>query len=164
MLSQQERDRIEEDVRMHEHPRAAVSEPLLIVQESRGWVPDDAIADIAALLGMGRAEVEGIATFYELIFRKKVGRHVIMVCDSVSCWITGEKLILAHLQQRLGIGVGETTPDGAFTLLPVGCLGACDKGPAMMVDGKLYDSLTPERANEILAQYGMGHNAEAPHG
>jgi NADH-quinone oxidoreductase subunit E len=164
MLSQQEKEKIEEDVRMHEHPRAAVSEALLIVQESRGWVPDDAITDIAALLGMGRAEVEGIATYYELIFRKPVGRHVIMLCDSVSCWVTGEKKILAHLQERLGIGVGETTADASFTLLPAGCLGACDKGPAMTIDGKLYDSLTPERADQILAQYGMGPNAKAPHG
>ena len=163
MLSQQEKERIEEEVRLHEHARAAVSEALLIVQENRGWVPDEAIADIAALLGMSKAEVEGIATFYELIFRKPVGKHVIMVCDSVSCWITGEKRILAHLKERLGIGIGETTADGACTILPIGCLGACDKGPAMMVDGKLFDSLTPERADEILAQYGMGSHAQAPH-
>jgi NADH-quinone oxidoreductase subunit E len=164
MLSQQEREKIEEEARMHEHPRAAVSEALLIVQESRGWVPDEAITDIASLLGMGASEVEGIATFYELIFRRPVGRHVIMVCDSVSCWITGEKRILVHLKEKLGIGIGETTADGAYTLLPVGCLGACDKGPAMMIDGNLYDSLTPERADEILAQYGMGSHAKASHG
>lgn len=164
MLSEREKERIEEEARQHEHPRAAVSEALLIVQESRGWVPDEAIAEVAAILGMGREEVEGVATFYELIFRKPVGKHVILVCDSVSCWITGEERILAHLQHRLGVALGGTTPDGAFTLLPAGCLGACDAGPAMMIDGTLYDTLTPERADEILARYGKGADAQTSHG
>jgi NADH-quinone oxidoreductase subunit E len=164
MLSQRERERILEEAGLHEHPRAAVSEALLIVQESRGWVTDDAIGEVAGILGMSTEEVEGIATFYELIFRKPVGKHVILVCDSVSCWITGEEKITAHLKQRLGIGLGGTTPDGEFTLLPAGCLGACDAGPAMMIDGKLYDTLTPERADEILADYGMGADAQTSHG
>jgi NADH-quinone oxidoreductase subunit E len=163
MLSERERQKIEEEARLHEHPRAAVSEALLIVQESRGWVPDEAIGEVAGLLGMSTEEVEAIATFYELIFRRPVGAHVILVCDSVSCWITGEEKITAHLQQRLGIGLGGTTPDGQFTLLPAGCLGACDAGPAMMIDGKLYDTLTPERADEILAEYGMGADAQTTH-
>jgi NADH-quinone oxidoreductase subunit E len=153
MLSERERERIEEEAGLHEQRRAAVSEALLIVQESRGWVSDESVADVAEILGMSVAEVEGIATFYELIFRRPVGKHVIMLCDSVSCWITGEQRILSHLTKRLGIGYGETTPDGRFTLLPVGCLGACDAGPAMMIDGMLYDHLTPERADEILGTY-----------
>jgi NADH-quinone oxidoreductase subunit E len=169
MLSEREKERIQEEARLHEHPRAAVSEALLIVQESRGWVPDEAIGEIARILGMGTEEVEAVATFYEMIFRKPVGTHVIMVCDSVSCWITGEEKIMAHLQKRLGIGLGGTTPDGAFTLLPAGCLGACDAGPAMLIDGKLYDTLTPERADEILAEHGltqkgMGADAQTSHG
>jgi len=164
MLSKREKERIEEEARLHEHPRAAVSEALLIVQESRGWVPDEAIGEVAMILSMSTEEVEAIATFYELIFRKPVGKHVILVCDSVSCWITGEEKILAHLRRRLGVGLGGTTPDGEFTLLPAGCLGACDAGPAMMIDEKLYDSLTPERADEILAEYGMGADAQTSHG
>jgi NADH-quinone oxidoreductase subunit E len=155
MLSDHERERIEEDARLHEHRRAAVSEALLIVQESRGWVSDEAVEDIAQVLGISREEVEGIATFYELIFRKPVGRHVIMICDSVSCWITGEERITGHLKQKLGVELGGTTQDGSFTLLPIGCLGACDTGPAMMVDGELYDRLTPDRVDEILADHGF---------
>jgi NADH-quinone oxidoreductase subunit E len=163
MLSEREKERIHEEAGLHEHPRAAVSEALLIVQESHGWVPDEAISEVAAILGMSTEEVEAIATFYELIFRKPVGRHVILVCDSVSCWITGEEGVLSHLQRRLGVGLGGTTTDGQFTLLPTGCLGACDTGPAMMIDGKLYDSLTPERADEILTKYGMGADAQTSH-
>jgi NADH-quinone oxidoreductase subunit E len=153
MLSDKEREKIEEEARHHEHRRAAVSESLLIVQESRGWVSDEAVADVAQALGMSAEEVDGIATFYDLIFRKPVGRHVVMVCDSVSCWVTGEEKILEHLQRRLEVTLGGTTKDGAFTLLPVGCLGACDAGPAMLVDGRLFEHLTPERAEEILSQY-----------
>jgi NADH-quinone oxidoreductase subunit E len=155
MLSDHERERIEEDAGLHEHRRAAVSEALLIIQESRGWVSDEAVEDVAQVLGISREEVEGIATFYDLIFRRPVGRHVIMVCDSVSCWITGEERITGHLKQKLGIDLGGTTPDGSFTLLPIGCLGACDAGPAMMVDGELFDRLTPDRVDEILSDYGF---------
>jgi NADH-quinone oxidoreductase subunit E len=150
LLTDHERQRIEEEAQLHEHRRAAVSEALLIVQESRGWVTDEGVADVAEVLGLSREEVEGIATFYDLIFRKPVGKHVIMVCDSVSCWVTGEERISAHLRARLGIEMGQTTTDGAFTLLPIGCLGACDTGPAMMIDGELYDRLTPERVDQIL--------------
>ena len=159
MLSPHERQQIEEEARHHEQKRAAVSEELLIVQESRGWVSDEAVADVAEILGMSREEVDGIATFYELIFRKPVGKHVIMVCDSVSCWITGEERITAHLRQRLGIELGGTTADGSFTLLPAGCLGACDAGPAMQIDGELFDKLTPELADQILERYGLPRGA-----
>ncbi len=164
MLSEQERQKIAEELKQHDHARGAISEALLIVQEHRGWVPDEALPEVASLLGVSREEVEAIATFYELIFRHPVGRHVILLCDSVSCWITGEPRILDHLQKRLGVGLGGTTPDGQFTLLPAGCLGACDAGPAMMIDGTLYDTLTPEKADEILARYGTGADAQTSHG
>ncbi len=164
MLSEQERQKIVEELKQHDYPRGAISEALLIVQEHHGWVPDEALPEVASLLGVSKEEVEAIATFYELIFRHPVGWHVILLCDSVSCWITGELRLSEHLQKRLGVGLGGTTPDGQFTLLPAGCLGACDAGPAMMIDGKLYDTLTPERADEILAEYGMGADAQTSHG
>ncbi len=164
MLSEQERQKIAEEMKLHEQPRGAISEALLIVQEHRGWVPDEALSDVAGMLGVSTADVEAVATFYELIFRKPVGKHVILLCDSVSCWVTGEEPLREHLQKRLGVGLGGTTPDGQFTLLPAGCLGACDQGPAMMIDGKLYHTLTPERADEILAEYGMGADAQTSHG
>jgi NADH-quinone oxidoreductase subunit E len=163
MLSERERENIEEEARHHEHRRAAVSEALLILQKGRGWVSDEGIADVAAALAMSVDEVEGIATFYDLIFRRPVGKHVIMVCDSVSCWIMGEEKILEHLQRRLGIELGGTTKDGAFTLLPVGCLGACDAGPALMIDGKLFENITPEKADTILSHYGMGADGQTAH-
>jgi NADH-quinone oxidoreductase subunit E len=156
MLSRTEEDRIREEREHAGGARAAVSEALMVLQESRGWVSDEGVAEVADALGLSLAEVESVATSYELIFRRVVGRHVILVCDSVSCWVTGYPEIIARLQSHLGIGLGATTPDGKFSLLPAGCLGACEQAPAMMVDGELFGNLTPDRALEILARLGAG--------
>ena len=79
------------------------------MQQHRGWVSDESIADVAEALQMTPVELDGVATFYNMIFRKPVGRHVILLCDSVSCWIMGYERLREHLQARLGIGLGETT-------------------------------------------------------
>ena len=153
MLSERERVKIEAELARHHDRRSAVTEALVIVQRARGWVSDEAVADLADFLGESAEEVDGIATFYSLIYRRPVGRHVILVCDSVSCWIMGYRTIREHLSKRLGIAFGETTADGRFTLLPVACLGACEQAPAMMVDEDLHGNLTAEKVDEILEQY-----------
>lgn len=153
MLSAEERDEITGLLGHYTDPRAAVVEALKIVQEQRRWVPDEALPEIGALLGLSAHDVDAVATFYNLIFRRPVGRHVILVCDSVSCWMLGYEAIAAALQRKLGIGFGETTPDDRFTLLPICCLGACDKAPAMLIDFELHTDLTPERLDSALAAY-----------
>lgn len=152
MLTEDERRDIEEEIRRNERERAAAVEALKIVQRHRGWVSDE-MDDVARVLGMTTAELDGVATFYSLIFRRPVGKHVILICDTVSCWLMGYEKMLGHLKKRLGIGLNETTPDGQFTLLPVACLGACDRAPAMMIDEVLYTDLTPERIDGILEEY-----------
>ncbi|OAN88308.1 NADH-quinone oxidoreductase subunit E [Marinobacter sp. EhC06] len=137
----------------YEQPQAACIEALKIVQHRHGWVPDDAIPAIARVLGVGPASVEGVATFYSLIFRQPVGRHVILVCDSSSCFLTGSDQLREKLTDRLGIGLGQTTPDGRFTLLPVCCLGACDGGPAMMIGDDVYGPVDEEDLADILEGY-----------
>ncbi len=156
MVNDRERASIQKERDRLGNPRAAISEALAVIQDSRGWVSEEAVADVAELLGLSPAQVESIATAYELLFRRPVGKHVILVCDSVSCWAAGQEGILAHLSSRLGVSPGETTADGLFTLLPAGCLGACDEGPALMVDGELFGNVTAERADEILARWGAG--------
>jgi NADH-quinone oxidoreductase subunit E len=153
MLSEKENKEIL--LRLKEAPdsKEAVLDLLKIVQKSRGWVPDDAIGDIAGLLEMSPGEVESIATFYSLIFRRPVGRHVILVCDSMSCWLTGYADLASRLKEKLGIGLGETTSDGKFTLLPSACLGVCEEAPAMMIDDTLYTKLTPSALDGILERY-----------
>jgi NADH-quinone oxidoreductase subunit E len=153
MLTAEEKKEIEAEFPRYEQKRAACVEALKIVQRHRGWVSDEALIAVADFLEMTPAELDGVATFYNLIFRKPVGKHIILVCDSVSCWIMGYERILQHLQDRLGIVLGETTTDGVFTLLPIVCLGACDQAPAMMIDDELYGNLDPAKIDEILTKY-----------
>lgn len=153
VLSEAERHEIEHEIAHYPDGRAASIGALKIIQAHRGWVPDGAIEPVAKLLGIGGAELEGVATFYSLIFRKPVGRHVIKVCDSISCFLTGYEDIRAALERQLGIGYGQTTADGRYTLLPICCLGACDKGPTMMIDDELHGDLTPDKLASVLEAY-----------
>ena len=153
MLNEIENREIVAHLGHYAEKRGGVAEALKIVQRRRGWISDEAVKDIAAALEMTPDEVDAIATFYTAIFRRPVGRHVILICDSVSCWIVGYGPLLEHLTARLGIGLGETTPDGRFTLLPIACLGLCEQAPAMMVDEDTHGNLTPEKIGQILERY-----------
>jgi len=153
MLTAEEKKEIEAEFPQYEKKQAVCIEALKIVQRHRGWVSDQTLIEVADFLEMAPAEVDAVATFYNLIFRKPVGRHIILVCDSVSCWIMGYESMVRHLQERLGIGLGETTADGVFTLLPIACLGACDQAPAMMIDDELYGNLDEKKIDEILASF-----------
>ncbi len=153
MLTEEEVREIKSELTHYEQPRAACIDAMKIVQRSRGWVSDESLRDLAGILEMSPEELEGVATFYNLIFRKPVGRHVILVCDSISCWIMGYDSIRDHLTRRLGIEVGQTTPDGRFTLLPIVCLGACDHAPVMMIDDELYRDLDRDNIDRILESY-----------
>jgi NADH-quinone oxidoreductase subunit E len=153
MLSAEEIHEIETEA-AHYPTREAVSiDALRIVQRHRGWVDDESLRDIAGHLGMSPTDLDSVATFYNLIFRRPVGRHVIMVCDSVSCWIMGCDRMRKHLCEHLGIEVGETTPDNRFTLLPIVCLGCCDHAPAMMVNRDLHGDLDPRKIDAALEEY-----------
>jgi NADH-quinone oxidoreductase subunit E len=153
MLSDEERQEIEEELRLFPYKQAAGIEALKAIQRHRGWVSDEGIQDLAEFLGMSPEELDNIATFYNLIFRKPVGKHVIHICDSISCWIMGYEGVRDRLRERLNIRMGETTGDGQFTLLPIQCLGTCDHAPALMIDDDLYRDLTPEQIDEILTKY-----------
>jgi NADH-quinone oxidoreductase subunit E len=153
VLSDDEKQELLAEIPKYAMKRAACIEGLKIVQRHRGWVSDEGLLDVAEFLDMTPDELEGVATFYNLIFREPVGRHVILVCDSISCWIVGYENVREHLMARLGINLGETTADGKFTLLPVVCLGACDHAPVMMIDNELYGDLNADKIDTILAQY-----------
>lgn len=152
-LSETERSAIEHEMHHYEDPRAASIEALKIVQKQRGWVPDGAIHAIAAVLGIPASDVEGVATFYSQIFRQPVGRHIIRVCDSMTCFIGGHESVLGAIQQQLGIAPGQTSADGRFTLLPVCCLGNCDKAPALMIDDDTFGNVTADNVAKLLEDY-----------
>ena len=153
MLTQDEILAIDHEVELVPHKKAAVIEALKIVQGQRGWISDESVQAIADYLEMSPAEVDSVATFYNLIFRKPVGRHVILLCDSISCYVLGYQKLYRALQEQLGVKFGETTGDQRFTLLPNACLGCCDRAPALMVDEDLYQDVTEEQLGEILGKY-----------
>jgi NADH-quinone oxidoreductase subunit E len=153
VLSAEERREIEDVMQHYPDKRSVCIDALKIVQQHRGWVSDEALADAAEFLEMSRDELDSVATFYNAIFRRPVGRHVILACDSVSCWIMGYERVRGHLASKLGIEPGQTTADGRFTLLPNVCLGACDHAPVMMIDDDLHHDVDPDRLGDVLERY-----------
>ncbi len=153
MLSAEERREIEAEMGHYPDKQSVCIDAMKIVQRHRGWVSDESLRDISEFLQMSLDDLDGVATFYNLIFRKPVGKHVIMVCDSVSCWIMGYNKICERLCSRLAIELGETTVDNRFTLLPIVCLGACDHAPVMMVDGDLHVDLDNQAIDQVLEKY-----------
>jgi NADH-quinone oxidoreductase subunit E len=149
-LSQIEIDEIEEEISHLPDRKSAAIDALKIVQSHRGWISDESLSAIAKLIGVSITELDGIATFYNLIYRQEVGEKVILYCDSVSCWIMDGDRICEKIKSHLGIDYGETTADSKYTLLPVTCLGDCDHAPAMMVGDDLHHDLTVEKIEEIL--------------
>ena len=152
-LAEDEIAEIEAEISHLPDRESAAIDALRIVQEHRGWVSDESLNAIAKLLGMSPGALDSIASFYNLIFRQPVGRHVIMTCDSVSCYVMGCEGVCASLREKLGVELGGTTDDGRFTLLPIVCLGACDRAPVMMVDDDLVTNLTSEGLDEVLKRY-----------
>ena len=153
VLSDAERHEIEHAMEHYEDPRAASIDALKTVQKHRGWVSDGAVDAIAGVLGIPASDVDGVATFYNRIYRRPVGRHVISVCDSVGCYLTGYEDVKAELQKQLGIEYGRTTADGRFTLLPICCLGNCDKGPSLMIDDDTHGPVAVADVATLLEQY-----------
>jgi NADH-quinone oxidoreductase subunit E len=153
MLTDDERREIETEMKRYPTRQAVCVDAMKIVQRHRGWISDESLHDIAALLQMTVDELDGVATFYNLIFRRPVGRHVILVCNSVTCWMLGADRVREQLSAASGAGVGGTSADDRFTLLPIVCLGACDHAPAVMIDRDLHADVDPTRVGELLVRY-----------
>ncbi|QCI25378.1 NADH-quinone oxidoreductase subunit NuoE [Buchnera aphidicola (Sitobion avenae)] len=153
MLTDEEINEIQNQKKYYENSRAIVIEALKIVQKKRGWISDQAIYAISKILKINPSDVEGVATFYSQIFRQPVGRNIIRYCDSVVCFLTGYEAIKSALEDYLKIKIGETTKDNRFTLLPVCCLGNCDKSPTIMINEDTYSFLTSESIPCLLESY-----------
>ncbi|MBP6681977.1 MAG: NADH-quinone oxidoreductase subunit NuoE [Halioglobus sp.] len=138
------------------HRSAVAIDALKIVQAHRGWISDESLRAIASHLQMSADELDGIATFYNLIFRRPVGEQVILLCNSISCWIKGCDQLQRQIGEQLGVGLGETTPDNRYTLLPVTCLGACDRAPVLMVGEELHEDVDAAALHKLFARSGGG--------
>lgn len=161
----------------YETTLAALLPALHMVQHEHGWIPPQAMLEIAEFLGLEPAQVLDTATFYEEYSLKPKGRHTIAVCRSIACEFCGQREVTEACKAKLGIDVGETTADGEFTLIELECIGACGAAPAALVDETLHEDVTPrgiEGAIEAARTSGAhGHDtssngtkpgAEKPHG
>jgi NADH-quinone oxidoreductase subunit E len=153
MLTDEQKQTLEKEIARYPNREAIGIEAMQLIQTEHGWVSDEDLEDLADYLGMTPAELDSVATFYNLIYRRPVGRHVIHVCDSVSCWIMGFEPVQQQLEEKLGIGMGQTTANGRFTLLPIPCLGCCDHAPALMIDNDLHEDVAPDGVQDILEKY-----------
>jgi len=151
-LSPELRGAISAEAEAHGGPRGAMLEALRMIQQAHGWVSDAHLAEAAATLDIPTADLESLATFYSLIFRKPVGETVILLCDGACCWLNGADAVRDALMARLGVGFGQTTPDKKYTLINIACVGGCDRGPAAVVgrDRKLVGPLAPDALDVLL--------------
>ena len=151
-LSPAEIREINAEISHYEDKTAVSIQALKIIQKYRRWVSDECLVAVAELLEISPAQLEGVATFYNLIYRQPVGKKVIHYCNSVTCWMLGSDQIRERLCRHLNVELGEMSTDGEYTLLPVVCLGACDHAPVVMVGDKLLLDITEDAVNEILGR------------
>lgn len=132
--------------------RPAMLEALRLIQQAEGWVSDAQLRAAAEVLGVTPAELDNLASFYSMIFRRPVGETVILLCDGASCWLNGADTVRDAVMEKLGIGFGQTTADGKYTLINCACLGACERAPAAAVgrDRRTVGPLTPAGLSDLL--------------
>jgi NADH-quinone oxidoreductase subunit E len=130
--------------------RGALLPVLHLAQDAFGYISLEVETYVASLFGLAPAHVHEVVTFYTLFFQRPKGRHVVSVCHNLTCHLMGARSIITHLKERLGVEVGETTPDGRTTLLTVECLCACEQAPMMQVDDRYEGDLTPAKIDHIL--------------
>jgi NADH-quinone oxidoreductase subunit E len=153
MLAAQTRAEIERARGRYPLPRSAILPSLWAVQHELGWLPPEAMAEVAELLGLAPSEVQAVSTFYSMYFKRPPGRHHILVCVNAACALRGADETAAYIEQRLGCPSGTTTADGMFTWeSTIECLGGCGGAPMMQVDHHFEEHLTPERIDAILAR------------
>ena len=135
-----------------ENPREQAVDVMFKLQGYYGYMSDEAMTEASTLLGMTTLELEELATFYDHIYREPVGKYVIHVCDSAICWMHDHQSVLDQIRSRLDVEIGGTSADGLFTLLPVCCIGYCDRAPAMTINRRVFGRLTPEKIDRILTK------------
>src|SRR5450631_662752 len=149
-FSVQSKQRVERLLSRYPTKQAALLPVLHVAQEEFGHLPDDVIELVSRTLDLTPAHIYGVVTFYTMFHREKKGRHELMVCTNISCMLKGGYGILKHIEGRLGIKAGETTPDGAFSIVEEECLAACANAPMMICGDHYFLDLTPEKVDVVL--------------
>ncbi len=151
MLSEQAKQSIHELMARYPEKRSAIMPALYVAQREYGGLPDEAIQELAGLLGYSTTEINGVATFYVMYAREKRGQHTLYFCTDLPCALRGADGMMEHIEHKLGCKAGETTADGKITLREAECLGGCDHAPVLLIDGEEHaQDLTTEKIDEIL--------------
>ena len=152
MLTEESRAEITRLRKEFPDPQSALLGALLLAQKDYGgWLPDRAFDEVAAVMELPPTLVASVATFYTMLHRRPVGRHVIQVCTNIACSLLGAEHLVEYVGRKLGVSPAETTPDGRITLLEVECLGLCGTAPVVQVGDRIYEGLTEETIDQILA-------------
>jgi NADH-quinone oxidoreductase E subunit len=148
--------KFEEIVTRYPIKRAAIMPTLWLAQEQFGWLSHEVLEHVAGLLDLSPAFVASVASFYTMYYKQPIGRHHVQVCTNLSCALVGADRIVDCLRRRLGIDIGETTPDGRFSLSEAECLASCGTAPMMQINDDYWENLTPERTLEIIGRLAQG--------
>lgn len=149
-FSAEEEDRIERLLSRYPTREAAILPMLWMIQDRHGWIPEEAVSLVAERCGVPPSHVYGVVSFYTMFRREPGGRHQLQICTNLSCQLMGAEHLLDCLRRRLGIGPGETTADGLFTLNEVECLAACEMAPVVQVDDEFHGPLDDRGLGELL--------------
>ena len=150
MIPDEAKRRFDELTKRYPEKRSALIPILHEAQATVGYLKPEAIEWVADYLGLSAAEVMSVASFYDMFNLERVGKHMITVCQNLSCSLLGADRLIQHLESRLGIRMGETTPDGLITLKRMECLASCGTAPTIQIDGIYYERMTSQRLDELL--------------
>jgi NADH-quinone oxidoreductase E subunit len=150
MLSENTHQQIQFLIGKYPKKRSALIPSLQLAQKEIGYLSTDAMKEIAGIFELSPNEVYEVASFYTMFYKKPVGKYVIQVCTNISCLLCNAEQIVDHLTKKLGIKLGETSPDNKYTLLEVECLGSCGTSPVVQINEDYYEDLTPEKLDRIL--------------
>jgi NADH-quinone oxidoreductase, E subunit len=150
MLSEENQKKVEELRKRYPTSQALVLPVLWMVQEQEGYISEDSMKYVAALLQIPFGHILGVVSFYTMLQKDRIGKHHIEVCTNVSCMLRGSRKILEHIEQRLGISVGETSPDKKWTLSEAECMGSCGTAPMLAIGDEYHENLTLEKIDKLI--------------
>ncbi len=150
MISEQAKQHMRDLATRYPVSRSAVLPALHIAQQEEGYITQEGLQAVAEVLNLTVDDVESVATFYTMYYQQPMGKKVIKVCNSISCYLRNCDALIEHMEQHLGIQRGETTPDGNFTLLTVECLASCGTAPVLQVNDEFVENVTPEKADQLI--------------
>src|SRR5437773_8456449 len=150
MISEQAKQRMRNLASRYPAARSAVMPALYIAQQEEGYITQEALQAVAEAIGLTVDDVESVATFYTMYYQQPPGRKVIKVCTSISCYLRNCDALVEHLEKRLGIKRGETTPDGNYTLMSAECLASCGTAPVLQVNGEFVENVSLEMADALI--------------